>query len=213
MNQQINVNDLERKVQKSVYQDGLVEILMGVTMFFISFVFINRISIVFIPFLLFFNKGVYDRAKTRYIYPRIGYARFPSEEQEGDPKIGLVALALLILSIPGSFFLLTGTLGEEVGWLIWSIHLMPRFFGVLLSIAPLVMATEYNLKRGYLYTALLLTIAILEPIFLPGLEPGYDAIFILVGFQTLAFGASALLVGLVLFMSFLRKYPIPAQNR
>ena len=154
----------------------------------------------FSVFLVLLLNPLFERAKSRYIYPRIGYVKL-QEEKDADPKgIATVAVGFLVVLL-GSIGLFTIAMGRERGWSFWFDYFVPVFAGFMMAVGPFWLGQTYGLKRGYVFAVLFPLGGILIPVL--GVATGYAAI----GFECLFVGLVSLVSGVIMFTRFLRKYP------
>jgi len=201
MSHNLDLKEIERRVQHSAYQDGLLELFLGGYLLLIGGMLATESKLTpFSVFLVFLLNPLFERAKSRYIYPRIGYVKF-QEEKGTDPKgIATVAIGFLIVLL-GSIGLFTLAMGKERGWSFWFDYFVPVFAGFMMAIGPFWLGQTYGLKRGYVLAALFPLGGILIPVL--GVATGYAAI----GFECLLVGLVILVSGVIMFTRFLRKYP------
>ena len=205
MSQNLDLKEIERRVHQSVFQDGLMEIIMGGFLLVVSALF--AISMELIPLIsllvIFLGNPLLERAKKRYIYPRIGYVKL-RPEKEADPKGIAAAVIVFVVVLLGSMGLFHITMGEDRGWAFWFNYFFPGSTGFMLAIGPFWLGETYGVQRGYVFAALFLLSGIAIPVL--GIASGYEA----VGLECLLVGVISLISGVIMFTRFLRKYPIPA---
>jgi MFS family permease len=199
--QNLNLQEIERRVKHSAYQDGLIELFLGgfLLLFGILFAVQPRLS-VFSFLALFVLLRLFERAKQRYIYPRVGYVKL-KEEQETDLKGIVIATLVFIVILLGALGLFVLTLGGDKGWNTWFNYFFPAFTGLMMAIGPFWLGQTYGLKRGYILATLFLLSGIAFPVL--GIARGYAA----VSATTLLVGLVALLSGALRFARFLRAHP------
>lgn len=207
MSQKIDLKEIERRVEQSVFQDGLMEIMMGgFLLVFGALLAAGPKLTLFISLLvIFFGNPVLERLKKRYIYPRIGYVKL-RPEKEADPKGIAVAAIVFVVILLGSMGLFHLTMGEDRGLAFWFNYFFPGATGFMLAIGPFWLGETYGVKRGYVWAALFLLSGIAIPVL--GIASGYKA----VGLECLLVGMVSLISGVVMFTRFLRKYPLPAEE-
>lgn len=207
MSQHLDLEKIERRVQQSVFQDGLMEIMLG------GFLLVTSASLAasakLIPFIsvlvVFLGNPLLERLKKRYIYPRIGYVKL-RPEKEADPKGIAVAAILFVVILLGSTGIFPLAMGEDRGWAFWFNYFLPASTGFMLAIGPFWLGETYGVKRGYVFAALFLLSGIAIPVL--GIASGYEA----VGLECLLVGVISLISGATMFTRFLRKYPVPAEG-
>jgi hypothetical protein len=190
MSQNLDLKEIERRVHQSVFQDGLMEIMMG------GFLLPSLL-------VIFLGNPLLERAKKRYVYPRIGYVKL-RPEKEADPK-GIVVAAIVFVVILLGSGLFTLAIGKDRGWAFWFKYFLPGSTGFMLAIGPFWLGETYGVRRGYVFAALFLLSGIVIPVL--GIASGYEA----VGFECLLVGVISLISGVIMFTRFLRKYPLPTE--
>ena len=207
MSQNLDLKEIERRVYQSVFQDGLMEIMMGGFLLVISALFAINMKLILLPSLLviFLGNPLLERAKKRYIYPRIGYVKL-RPEKEADPKGIAVAAIVFVVILLGSIGIFNLTMGKDRGLAFWFKYFLPGSTGFMLAIGPFWLGETYGVRRGYVFAVLFLLSGIVIPVL--GIASGYEAI----GFECLLVGVISLISGVIMFTRFLRKYPIPAEG-
>ena len=127
MSDRIDVDDIERKVRREYSQDGIIELLMGVMMFFMAGTFATSKLVVFITFPILYMNKFLEFLRSKFTYPRLGYAELkPDEGPEtgyGILRYMLIVIAIMSVSL---FFLYNGDFTD------FSIYKwMPTFIGAI----------------------------------------------------------------------------------
>jgi len=206
MPQNLDLKEIERRVHQSVFQDGLMEIIMGGFLLVVgaSLAMDMKWGVLLISLLvIFLGNRLLERAKKRYVYPRIGYVKL-RPEKEADPK-GIVVAAIVFVVILLGSGLFTLAIGKDRGWAFWFKYFLPGSTGFMLAIGPFWLGETYGVRRGYVFAALFLLSGIVIPVL--GIASGYEA----VGFECLLVGVISLISGVIMFTRFLRKYPLPTE--
>ena len=208
MSQGIDLKEIERRVEQSVFQDGLVEIMMGGFLLVVGVSLaggsrlVLRLLLLISLLVIFLGNPLLERLKKRYIYPRIGYVKL-RPEKEADPKGIAVAGIVYVVVLLGSMGLFHLTMGEERGW-VWFNYFLPASTGFMLAIGPFWLGETYGVKRGYVFAALFLLSGVAIPVL--GIASGYEAVRL----ECLLVGVISLISGAIMFTRFLRKYPVLA---
>ena len=93
MTVKIDLKEIERRANYAAFQDGLIEIFMGLFLVFFGGAMATKATIVpFIVFAIFFANPILKRIKERHIYPRVGYVKLPQEEDTDTKGIGIAAV-------------------------------------------------------------------------------------------------------------------------
>jgi hypothetical protein len=204
MSQNLDLKEIERRVHQSVFQDGLMEIMMGGFLLVVgaSLVMDMKWGVLLISLLvIFLGNPLLERAKKRYVYPRIGHVKL-RPEKEADPKGIAVAAIVFVVILLGSMGLFTLAMGKDRGWAFWFRYFLPGSTGFMLAIGPFWLGETYGVRRGYVFAVLFLLSGIAIPVF--GMASGYEA----VGLECLLVGVVSLISGVIMFTRFLRKVPV-----
>jgi hypothetical protein len=205
----LDLKQIERKAFRSTYQDGLWDIFMGVIVATLA-IFVTRPESGYSPiniigFLLTYTV-VYSlfRAGKKYItLPRMGQVRFGPVRQQKKKTlaiilgiivliqafiVGLTALGWLNPVFGEKLFGSSGNYSQE--------RLVVAALGSLFVGPPmLIIAYVNDFPRGY-YIAVLMALAVFLMILIN--QPIYPVVI----------GGLIIIPGLVLFIHFLKKYPI-----
>jgi len=201
MVEKINLKQIERNIFRDYCQDGLVDMMFGAYFLFIGLLLPTGAVAPFIVFSIVFFAPLLQRLKKRFTYPRTGYV----ELRQGDPGplpwfilgslvLGLIALVAVLIA--------AGVIAQPARWYRW----MPIFFGIWLAGMLLGLGLNVRLVRYYVVAGVALAggpiIALLP---LTGKMENIGLFFAAVGAVLLAWGVVA-------FVRFLRKYPLPAEE-
>jgi hypothetical protein len=206
----IDLKQIERKAYRSTFEDGLMDMLLGAIIASTGiYMFrpdrgyspINIIGMVLIFVVL---QGLYQAAKKYITQPRIGQVKFgPARKHRRKTMaviLGVIVIFQLVLVGLTSLGWLIPALGEKLFGSIDgynSERLAVAALGSLFVGLPmLVMAYMTDYPRGY-YIAILMALAVFLMVLTN--QPIYSVII----------GAIIILPGIVLFIRFLRKYPLP----
>jgi hypothetical protein len=201
MTVKIDLKEIERRANYAAFQDGLIEIFMGLFLVFFGGAMATKATIVpFIVFAIFFANPILKRIKERHIYPRVGYVKLPQEEDTDTKGIGIAAV-LFIVFLLGSLGITIWIMGTDTGIDFWKTYILPPFTGFMMAIGPFWLGQTYGLVRGYIFALLFLVLGIVIPVF--GVASGYVA----VGLICTIVGVIILTTGIILFTRFLRIHP------
>jgi hypothetical protein len=202
MVEKINLKQVERNVLRDFFQDGLTDMLFGAFFFFLGLLLPQHGGLVVWPILLIvFSAPLLQALKKRFTYPRTGYVAF----RQGDPGpvpwfvlgslvLGLVALVAVLIA--------AGVIADPGRWYRW----MPIFFGIWLAGVFLGLGLQVRMVRYYVVAGLSLAagpLAALLP--LTGKLAN-------IGLFSTAVGAVILVWGVVAFVRFLQRHPLPAEG-
>jgi hypothetical protein len=213
MTNPINLKEIERKAVRSTYQDGLLDIYLGLVVVFMS-VFVFRPSSGYSPQNLLLmlaafcvSYALYWAGKKFITLPRMGQVRFGAIRKQKNATLGLI-LGLVILIQVGIVGLtaagrLIPTLGEQVAAFFGArnveILLVAAIGSLFVGPSMLLMAYFTDYPHGY-YIAVLMSVAVFVMIYRN--QPLYPVLI----------GGLIVVVGLVSLASFLRKYPLTDKN-
>ncbi len=213
MSQDLDLKALERKAFSSTYQDGLWDITLGLIVIGMS-IFVFRPeegygALNFIWLLVTYSVAnlVFWAGKKFITMPRMGQVRFGEIRRQKGRTLAII-LAVFVL-VQGGIVLLTALGGRnpELGAKINSVlnagnmeRLAVAAVGSLFVGPSFILIAYFNdFLRGY-YIAILMALAVFLMILFN--QPIYPLIL----------GGLIVVPGLVLFVQFLRQYPIPPQE-
>jgi hypothetical protein len=206
----IDLKQVERKAYRSTFEGGLMDMLL-VAIIASTGIYMYRpdsgyspINIIGMLLIFVVLQLLYQGGKKYITQPRMGQVRFGSARKHRRKTmaiiLGVIILFQLVLVGLTSIGWLIPTLGDKLFASIdgySSERLMVAALGSLFVGPPmLVMAYMIDFPRGY-YIAVLMALAVFLMILTNQM------------FYSLAIGAIIILPGLVLFIRFLRKYPLP----
>jgi hypothetical protein len=198
----INLKQVERNLLRNFSQDGLTEMLFGACFFFLGLLLPQHGGLVVFPILLLaFSAPLTMGLKKHFTYPRTGYVAF----RQGNPGLvpwfvlgslvlGLVALVAVIIA--------AGVIADPGQWYRW----IPILLGIWLAGAFLGLGLQVRLVRYYVLAGVALVGGPLAAL-LPLSEKlgNIGLFFAAVGVVLLAWGVLA-------FVRFLRRHPLPAEG-
>jgi len=209
MSTQINLKEIERKAFRSTYQDGLWDMYYGLVVMAMS-IFVYRPATGYSPtnivlaMLAFFVAGLLLFAGKKYItLPRMGQVKFGPMRKQKMTTLGVILGVLVLLQVALVGLTTQGWLNPEasakINDFLASRDLMDvavaAIGALIIGVSFTVMAYFTDFPRGY-YIALLSSLAVFLMIYLN--QPIYPIII----------GTLIILPGLVLFVRFLRDYPL-----
>jgi hypothetical protein len=185
---------MQKRAFQALNQDGLLEILAGIT-FFICSAFVVNTSLIFLLFIPVFIFGPALRwLQQRFIYPRIGYATLPKDnahEGRGILVFAMAAFVIYVLALVGF-----GVLRDVSYWRQWA----PALAGALCCGGFLFLGSRSGLARHYLFIGASLaggfTFSMIE------LDRPYESVQMFL----LAMAALMVVSGSLIFIRFIRTH-------
>jgi hypothetical protein len=199
----VDLKEIQRKANYAAYQDGLMEIAMGLFLFFYGGTLATDtlpLGIVFIVIAVFFAKPIIERVKMRYIYPRTGYVKLPEDPHTTGKGIAISAIVMVVVLL-GAMFISMAMMGQNEGLNFFLDVIVPPAAGFMLAIGPYWLGQTYGLTRGYVWAVMFALGGIAMPLF--DILSGYQA----VGLLCTVIGLLILATGAIMFVRFIRKHP------
>jgi len=189
-----DLKQLEKQVYHSLWEDGLVDIFVGIALVGLGSFWLSTnagYGAIFIPILIPF----WSVARERITLPRLGQVTLSAERQVKEHRKlgGMIFLGVVVMAIGVAWFMVIRGGGPRPDWLAHSVAGLPA---MLLAFGAMVTAFAIGQLRFFIYSAALAASGVV--VVLLSLRPGW-------GF--LPAGIVALLTGAVHFYRFLRKYP------
>ena len=210
MSQRMSLKEIERKAFRSTFQDGLWDLFMGLQLLAWGLALLLEeivplsdwwVAVLTAPLMLVYL--TIFAAKKHITAPRIGRVKFGSKRKA---KVkGVVAMTFVILLLG----LFVGALwwgGIKTGLPEW-VAVPPVIWMVLLITGFSLAAYFLDFSRLYLY-GVLYAISLPTRIILKQ-NPDLGSVSLIAYFVS---GGVMVLIGVVLFICFLRGYPIPAEK-
>jgi len=191
-----NLEQIERQAYQTIWEDGLIDIFVGLALVLIGSLWLTQDSIygafvapVLVPF--------WTVARKRITEPRRGIVNLSEERmvKENKKLAGLMLFGVATLIIGIVWYVIGRPGGTPPA--AWASHIVAGLPAVLLAIPALIVALAYGLKRFLIYATALLVAAI--AVVLLDLHPGWGFI---------PGGIVCLLLGGALLHRFIRKYPL-----
>jgi hypothetical protein len=210
MNAQLDLKELERKAFRSTYQDGIWDIYFGVIVICMS-IFIYRPASGYSPMNILLALAamavaysLFWAAKKYITLPRMGQVRFGPQRKRRRLILILVMSGVVLVQVGFLAFQLLAWANPEVGAKFNSFLLDRDVMDLAVAavgalfVGPSMVLVAYfiDYTRGY-YIAFLIALAVFLMIYLN--RPIYPIII----------GVLIAIPGLVLFVRFLRSYPLP----
>ena len=213
MSAMLDLKELERKAFRSTYQDGLLDMYFGAIVMAMAF-FMYRpedgyspVNIVVSVVVIALAGGLFLAGKMLITLPRMGQVRFGPARKRRARTLAII-LGLVVLVQAGIVGLTTlGWLSPQVGAQVNDFladHSLERLavaaLGSLFVGPPLILIAYFvDFPRGY-YIAVMMSLAVFLMILLN--RPIYAVVI----------GGLIFLPGLVLFVRFLKRYPLPQEG-
>ncbi len=213
MTQKLNLKEIERKAFRSTFQDGLWDIYLGLVVIFMA-LFLFRPDEGYSPWnLLLMLVGfgtsflIFWAGKKFITVPRMGQVSFGPLRKRKATTLAIIMGVVIIIQVAVVLFSVGGWLDDDLAAklnaLLGEANLERMAVAAVgsLFVGPSMILVAYfsDFPRGY-YIAILMTAAVFLMILLN--QPIYAIII----------GALIILPGLVLFIRFLQKYPLPKRG-
>jgi hypothetical protein len=197
MSAAIDLLEIEKKAYHDSQQDGLIEVMMGLILMTFGGFFYSTIFAFYILLIVFSGKIV-EFIRRRYTYPRIGFVKFHRENPK-DAITGVLLFELAVIVIMFTLISIFGNVTDYFQWVDWS----PLFFGMIL-VGPFAHAQYRSGSARYSGYAILSAVL---GVFFSLIEFGSGCTGLIL--YLVLIGGFLVLSGLVVFIRFLRKYPLP----
>ena len=197
MTQEINLKEIEKNAYRDSQQDGLMEVMMGLILMTFGGFFYSPIFAFYILLIVFSGKIV-EFVRRRYTCPRIGFVKFHRENPK-DALAGVLLFELAVIVIMFTLISLFGNVTDYSQWVNWA----PLFFGMIL-VGPFAHAASRSGSVRYYGYAIL---SVILGLFFSLIEFGSGCTGLML--YLVLIGVFLVLGGLVIFIRFLRKYPLP----
>ncbi|UCG92104.1 MAG: hypothetical protein JSV97_13805 [candidate division WOR-3 bacterium] len=187
----IDIGDIERKMRHLYFQDGLMDILLGVHLLLVYFVIQYRL-LVNVP-LIVIGPVIIEAIRKRTTYPRIGYMRMANQGATAVRMILVCLVGIALLSvITVLIFLLLG-IPVQNNWgnvlKFAAVLFIPVIFGLL--------AYEHKVYRWLVYGVAIGLGGLSVMSIVPHAIKMYFVIL----------GSVVTFIGLTIFVDFLKKNP------
>jgi len=190
MVEEISLKEIQRKVYMSLFQDGLWDIFLG--LFILGWGLAILTEAVYLPGVTFI--GIYFviwGVKKWLTYPRIGYVRFSvTSRRRITARFLILGVVVLLVGVMAAVVWGIGTRPQ------WLADYFPLIFNGILAAIVCFVAYWARVNRFYLYAALIF----LGAVFHLWLGIRWE-------FGFIGAGGIIVLIGLVILIIFLRKYP------
>lgn len=189
MSQNINLKEIERKSWTSYFQDGFWDIFIGLLMLGMGLNLLVDANDWYIAVLWLVGLLIMIVGRRLITIPRVGRVKFGPERRIKQKKVIIVLVISLIVGLAVSFIPLSGVEPSKI--------VVAAVAGVWIILIFSLVSYFMDFRRLYAY-GLLFAISMALAMALDDLIP---TILFLIS------GSIALLVGLVVLIRFIRKYP------
>lgn len=209
-----DLRQLEKKVVRSIHEDGLLDVYMGLVVAGYSLISIlpeqastTWLTIGLFLGVMFLGMGIYFLGKRYITLPRLGVVKFGSERKRRSARLAVILamiISLQVLVVVGSIVLWNNPgLAEKVGLSIAKQDterlLVATVAALFVGPSMLLIAYFTDFLRGY-YIAVLLALG------------AFLYVWVRSAYPMLIAAALIILPGVVVFIRFLRKYPAPPKE-
>lgn len=106
MNERIDLEEIERKMYREANSDGIMELLLGILLFFMAVTYArSNLTVLLAFFFIFLGNRVIEAIKAKFTYPRIGYVEFKQEDASlGWGILGYVLVVIAVVSVIATIF-------------------------------------------------------------------------------------------------------------
>jgi len=198
MENTLDLKSLRRQAYRYDLQDGLMEFLMGIMLFFVARAIVSP-HLGWLPaFLVFPMRWALKFFKEQFTYPRIGYVKMKDDQEPREFGLGVLRyLAIVVFTIGGGLFVF-GEVGSWQYWMKW----MPAIMGGFCSGGFLYVAERSGFKRHYFLFLICIGWGIICSLMnTPTVYHGISR-------WALGLGLLNLVFGVVIFLNFLRTHPV-----
>jgi hypothetical protein len=191
MPQPIEIDEIKRKTRYMNFQDGLMDIVLGVHLVLTYFVIEYRL-LLNIPWIVI-GPVIVEAIRKRTTYPRIGYVRMANQGTTAFRILLVCMVGIVLLSVLTALIFLLLGLPVQNNWhnvlKIAAVLLIPVIFGLL--------AHEYKVYRWFVYGLLIG----LGGLFVRAVAPQQIQYYFVI------LGVGVTLIGLRIFLDFLKNNP------
>ncbi len=213
MTTQLNLKEIERKAFRSTYQDGLRDIHMGLVVVCMS-IFVYRppegysLMNILLALAAFGAAYVLFWAGKKFItLPRMGQVRFGAARKQKKTTLTVILSVVVLIQLAVLGLTVLAWANPQVGAQVKSFFKASDVMDLVVAavgslfVGPSMILVAYftDFQRGY-YIAVLMSLAVFLMLYLN--QPIYPILI----------GTLIVLPGLVIFVRFLRKYPLPHEG-
>jgi len=202
MEHSLDLKEMQRQAYRYDIQDGLMEFLMGIMLFFVARAIVSP-HLGWLPALLIFPmRYALKFFKERFTYPRIGYVKFKDEENARDFGLGILRYLASIVFVIGVGLFAFGEVSSWQYWMKW----MPAIMGGFCSGGFLYVAERSGFKRHYFLFAASVIWGVACSLM------NSTTVYHGISRWALGMGLLNLVMGIVIFLIFIRNHPVRQQE-
>jgi len=198
MSQEVDLTKVERKAYLAYHQDGIYDLMIGLCFLSAALGVVSEVIAVWAiaPVLAILVAPGLKKAVT---LPRLGYVKFsPQREKKERMNITYLTALLSVTALLG--MVVFSAYSGDAAWQLWIRNLGIIPFGFVLAVVALALGLLYDIRRCYVYAAVILVAFIVGHL----LE-------LRLWFQFAVPGLVIFVVGLVLFIRLITRNPkVPA---
>ncbi|MFX0124779.1 MAG: hypothetical protein ACFFAE_14205 [Candidatus Hodarchaeota archaeon] len=203
MNEKIDLKEIEQQTYHEFMIDGITEILLGIILIFMPVLFTIPVSVVFIPFYLYFISPFIELIRERTTYPRLGRVKFKREDEKEGYSVKRSLLEFLLFILGTVAITLTMMIIIEGQFEFFLIHRWFPFLFGLIMFGPSLFLVDKTGQRHYYILGVFSTIlgfffSILD---FPGEMTGLFLFFF-------TLGVLSIILGIIRYIWFIRTYPV-----
>ena len=194
---------LEQNAFRESMKDGLTELFGAFVFLFVPLMYrIVAFVAIFVAMYLFFIPYLFEAARQKYTYPRLGYVKLREKESDFDikPFFGLVIVTFILTGI--ATFIFTGDIYNFYNWIL----MLPIAIG-LIMFGPSVYLVDRSGSAKYWLFGIFTTMLGFTVVYLISQFPTvniYDGIMV----YSILVAITLVIVGTIKFLRFTRAYPI-----
>ncbi len=202
MDEKIALDEIERKMWREANSDGIMELLLGILLFFMAGTWARSYFTVFLAFVPIYGNRVIEALKARFTYPRIGYVELKEEDGKslGWGILGYVLAVIAVVSIVAAVFY-GGNL-ESFDAYRW----VPLAFGAIFLGGMIYLHGKSGDPVAYLYSFVTLVAGGFFTFY------GFESSKHIIQLYLLSLAGFFLLAGLVRLLTFMRRNPVVAMT-
>jgi len=204
LNEKIDLDEIERKMWREANSDGIMELLLGILLFFTAGTWARSNFTIFLALVPIFGNRVIEALKARFTYPRIGYVELKEEDGKslGWGILGYVLAVIAVVSIVAAVFY-GGNL-ESFDAYRW----VPLAFGAIFLGGMIYLHGKSGDPVAYLYSFVTLVAGGIFTFYGFESSNGFESSKHIIQLYLLSLAGFFLLAGLVRLLTFMRRNPV-----